>query len=414
MKKSAFSVILVFALTMFVFGNEVSLKPVFDERTELMSIVFRLAGAPEYNNNTTVESYTSKVDEYFNPFSDHEVVKLAKLVRRKNGVSYDAVMSMAVHLEIRIDSLFLIKDVLESSLDERWGNYSSPFVAQLNDFYRKTKFKYFFDSNKEFYSVVENRFSSITDKVDLNWFQTFFGAEASEKYNVIISLINYGNYGPCVRYTNGITDIFSINCAWDVDSAGIPVFRNSILKVLVHEMCHSFCNPAGDKFFPEMDTVAEKFFRINENKFNMQAYGKAYTIVNEILVRASAIMYFIDHGCTIDEVKDMILYEQGHGFIWIDQLVELLKKYENNRTQYPTFESIMPEVAKLQNSLDPEAVNNALSEYSPRIVSFSIADNSINIDPTLEEIIVVFDRPMGGVGTSWGIGGRKSYPKIQS
>lgn len=408
------SVLFLILFSATISGNTQTVKPEFDERTELLSIVFRLAGAPEYNNNKTVVSYTQKVDDYFKPFSDYEVVKLAKLVRRKNGVAYDAVMSMAIHLEIRNDSLFLIKGVLDNSLDNRWGKYTAEFVRLLNDFYTKIKFSDFFNSNMEYYSMVADRFTVVSDNIDMKWFPAFFGSESKEQYHVIISLINYGNYGACNRYENGLTDVYSINCAWEVDSAGIPVFPISILKVLVHEMCHSFCNPAGDKFFPEMKLVAEKFYSLNKLKFNSQAYGEASTVVNEILVRAAVIMYFRDHDCNADEIKEMILYEQGHGFIWIDKLVELLEKYKNDRTQYPTFESIMPEVVKLQNSLNPDSIYNSFLQYSPGIVSFSIPDNATNVDPTTEEITIVYDRPMGGFGLSYGKGGKSSYPQLVS
>ena len=48
-----------------------------DPRVELMSILFRLAGNPEYNQGR-VPSYVQDVESHFGRFRDHPVVKLAK------------------------------------------------------------------------------------------------------------------------------------------------------------------------------------------------------------------------------------------------------------------------------------------------------------------------------------------------
>ena len=57
-----------------------------DPRVELMSIVYRLAGNPEYNMGNAASPYSRAVDEH------------AQLLRQRRVISFDAVMSMAVHL----------------------------------------------------------------------------------------------------------------------------------------------------------------------------------------------------------------------------------------------------------------------------------------------------------------------------
>jgi large conductance mechanosensitive channel len=73
-----------------------------DPRVELMSIIFRLAGNPEYNQGR-VEQYTKDVESHFGQFREHRTVELARGLRRKRGVSFDACMSMAVHLKDAYD-----------------------------------------------------------------------------------------------------------------------------------------------------------------------------------------------------------------------------------------------------------------------------------------------------------------------
>ena len=78
-------------------GSARSLRVVVDPRVELLSLIFRLAGNPEYNM-ARVESYAGDAEKQFGRFRSHAVVTLAQELRGTQGVSYDAVMSMAVHL----------------------------------------------------------------------------------------------------------------------------------------------------------------------------------------------------------------------------------------------------------------------------------------------------------------------------
>ena len=69
-----------------------------DPRVELMGIIFRLAGNPEYTQGR-IPAYNAAIDSHFAAFRDHEAIRLARQLRNKDGVSYDAVMNMAVHIK---------------------------------------------------------------------------------------------------------------------------------------------------------------------------------------------------------------------------------------------------------------------------------------------------------------------------
>ncbi|MBI4324260.1 MAG: DUF4932 domain-containing protein, partial [Chloroflexi bacterium] len=78
-------------------GSGALLRINVDARVELLSLIFRLAGNPEYNQ-ARVESYAEDAERQFGTFRDHPVVALAAKLRNTQGVSYDACMGMAVHL----------------------------------------------------------------------------------------------------------------------------------------------------------------------------------------------------------------------------------------------------------------------------------------------------------------------------
>ncbi|MHC4241031.1 MAG: DUF4932 domain-containing protein, partial [Planctomycetota bacterium] len=47
--------------------------------------------------------------------------------------------------------------------------------------------------------------------------------------------------------------------------------------------------------------------------------------------------------------------EAGCGFVWTEDLDNLLKTYENNRDKYPTFESFFPEFVAFLNEYSKRA-----------------------------------------------------------
>lgn len=114
------------------------LKSRVDERMELLSIVMRLAGVPEYSNGMTPE-YNQCVDEFFTAYQDHPVVTTARKMRRKYAFRRDAVLNLAVHLKIEGDSVFFDPALTTEGMDSRTNNELTPvFIRELDDFYKKT------------------------------------------------------------------------------------------------------------------------------------------------------------------------------------------------------------------------------------------------------------------------------------
>jgi uncharacterized protein DUF4932 len=73
------------------------LSVLVDPRIELLSLVFRVAGNPEYNQGR-IASYNADVDRQFSKFRDHPAVALARELRQKSAVSYDAGMNLGILL----------------------------------------------------------------------------------------------------------------------------------------------------------------------------------------------------------------------------------------------------------------------------------------------------------------------------
>ena len=188
--------------------------PKVDERTELVSTVFRLAGADEYVNNQLAQ-YTAEIDSSFSELKDHEVVKMAKRIRLLHGISFDAVMSFAINLEIS-DQIRFNPNISDKSLEKRWKKENAEkFLVLLNQFYIESKFHEFYIKHENLYRTAENNFKEVLKEVDFEWFKHFFGKDNSGNFNLVICLINGGsNYGPKVQFKDGREELYAIIGTW--------------------------------------------------------------------------------------------------------------------------------------------------------------------------------------------------------
>ncbi|WP_158799382.1 DUF4932 domain-containing protein [Pedobacter sp. L105] len=80
-----------------------------DDRVEPLSIVFRLAGNPEYNTNFA-KSYVDDINNYFGRYKSYAVVGYAKKLAEEKGIGYSKVMFLAVHLTSSNNRFYLIKE----------------------------------------------------------------------------------------------------------------------------------------------------------------------------------------------------------------------------------------------------------------------------------------------------------------
>ena len=415
MKKVWLSFILV-STTYLTFSQNNTLTPTVDERTELLGVVFRLSEADEYVNNT-LTVYSKEIDECFANFKNHDVVKFAKKVRAKRGVSYDAVMSMAINIEIT-DSIRFLPNASIDNLDSRWGvKNAKTFIKYLNQFYRESNFHQFYRNQSRIYSIATENFNYLLKELDLQWFENFYGVKTNGSFKIIVSLTNRGYYGPKITHNDRSENIYAIMGIWETDSLRNPIFPKSVLNVLVHELNHSFCNFLVDIHYPYIQKEVEQLYNLNSSLFNDQAYGNPKTVMYEMLVRACVIKYFQNKTIDYQEFNTFIADEKNNGFLWIDKLVDWLDIYEKNRDKYPTLASFMPEVTRKIKELSFEQVKSDYEAcFVAKIVSSNIPNGAINVDPSTNYIVVKFNVPMSTTnnGASWGKKGKKYYPKREN
>jgi hypothetical protein len=322
-----------------------------DPRVELLSLIFRLAGNPEYSQ-ARVESYAKDVDEHFAPFREHAVIKHAQKLRRTRGVSFDACMSMAVHLtDVETLQEKAPFDARPEGLDSRWPlDETRVFLAEARQFVKESRFQEFFAAHQTLYRTAEKRMQALLDKeAHLEWFDEFFGVRPKASFTVALGMLNGGScYGPHCRLANGKEELYCILGIWKTDDKGLPVFDASMLETIIHEFCHSYANRIVDEHQAELKAAGEVLFPRVAAAMRRQAYGNWLTMMRESLVRACTIRYMAHYHGPAAGLLACAEHRQRQ-FLWIGNLAEQLKQYEAHRDQYPTLDCFFPQILAVFN-----------------------------------------------------------------
>lgn len=369
-------------------------KPKIDERVELLSIVFRLAESKEYSSNS-FKGYTEKINDYYLAYRNHPLINFVKKIRIENGLGYDAVMNMAIHLDNDFNPLIQFTNDIP---DTRWGKDNAvKFTQLLKKFYLDTNSRKFFKNNTSLYKKVCETFHPIYKKLDLNWYKTFYGKEPNEEFVIILSPGNgESNYGPSITLPNGIRRVYAILGVSETDTSGNAKFTfENYFSLLLHEFNHSFVNYLLEQNPKLFKSNGEKIYKAIEPEMREQAYGNWETMINEALVRAAVIKYMIDHEYSPKEIEREINEQLGRSFFWINELVDELIKYDQNRNKFKTLESYYNEIAKAYNNFASKTKDylNSRDKKRPKIISISeFTNGNQEVDHEIKTITINFDR----------------------
>jgi len=321
-----------------------------DPRVELISIIYRLAGYPEYSR-CLVPLYAKEVDAHFAGVREHPVVLLARKLRASRGVSYDAPMSLAVHLK-DAESLELRLPLAPwpDGIDRRWrAEDIREFLTQAKDFAAQAKFKEFLAARPEFYQETTSRARKlVVEQGHLEWFGNFFGERPAAQFQLVPALVNGGNcYGPHFRSgTNG--EFYCVLGVWETDWHGKPWFGKPVLETVAHEFCHSYVNPHIHARSAEFKPAGEKLFAQVKTQMQRQAYGNWQTMLHESVVRASVVRY-VAATQSAAAAERQARREVERGFSWTPELAALLGEYESKRGEFPNFGAFMPRIVAFFN-----------------------------------------------------------------
>lgn len=394
-------------------AEEPALDVRVDPRVELFSVVFRLAGNPEYSQGK-VSSYVTDVEKHFEKHRGHAVIEMAKRLRRERGVSFDAVMSMAIHVE---DAVTLEEAVpfkpRPADLDKRWNvTEARLFLEKARRFVKESDFGAFFRAHRPLYDTAVTRVRDVLQKdAGFDWFDTFFGARPDARFTLALGMLNGGAcYGPRIRVSRKQEDLYCILGVWSTDQEGLPQFDRTMLATVAHEFCHSYVNRLVEQNEKKLRKAGEAIYPHVAGEMNRQAYGNWKTMMCESLVRACVVRYIhATRGAEAAQAESRRQVQRS--FLWTPQLAELLEEYEAKRKRYETLEAFMPRIVAFFKDYAPEFAEQMETRAAgePKIVAMTPANGDTNVDPSLEEIEITFSRRMQS-GYAF-VGGGPRYPE---
>ncbi len=366
-----------------------------DPRVELLSILFRLAGNPEYHQ-CRVPAYDKAIEKYFAPFHDHQAVELA----RSLNTGFNGPMKLAVFVRDfnSLDELTPF-DRLSLHLYPTWdASKAQLFLGAARQFAADAKFAGFLQSQHPVYEVTNSRLQDLMQKADLAWLGRFFGPAAPAQLLVVPGLANGAPSYAARVSIDGAQQIYSIPGVSTVDAQGLPVFDGSWRALMVHEFADVYASPAVAKAAARMAKPAGQVYQSVAEAMRQQSCGNWSAMLQESLSRAATIEYVAEHDGP-QPAQLLIRRENAHSFFWMAELVQLLDAYRADSRAYPDFESFMPRVADYFDNLAPR-MQAIIDRVQPKVVSTSIVQGARDVDPGVTTIAVRFSIPMSRVGPS--------------
>lgn len=332
-----------------------------DELFELNGIVWRLAGAEEYNS-CRLESYADTVDSVFAPYKKHELIRFCNQIRNEYEIGYDAIPKITAYQVLKGDSVsFYTRDAAEKVVesDRRWTlETAERYLVLLDKFYRESEFHKFFLANNLLYEQAENELMECIGKcgnIDSSWFKNFFGEKLPD-FDISVSLVGgLNNYSmlqtprQCILLGVGGTSIGNL-------------FNVSTLSdIVIHELIHLYANPIVDANAKPLYATLDKLYFASDT-ITMHYYGIGReSLPYEWLTRLFSIEYKFAHKHPIYKMN--IVKEMSKGFFWMQRSFNFLQHFRNNRTEYETIYDFVPELVQfLQYSVDN--MNVIKKEYS--------------------------------------------------
>ena len=307
-----------------------------DRRVELISIVERLAGAPPYTAAASTP-YVADVDRSFGSLADDPAVAATRALIEHHGISFDAPMDLAVHLD---DKLALRGPLT----DERWrGIDIAGYVAKLQAFAARGQLDAFLAGHGAYFAAVEARLRSEIEREDpQSWFDALFGPRAGARTIVVPGLLEGpNNYGVRFEARDGALEMYQVIGLAEPDAQGLVTLTEPVLELLVHEMAHSYINPMFATRRDALEAAGKAVFALVEPAMRRQSYTTWNVMLNEAGVRAVTALYVRDRkgaSAATTTTREQVRL----GFVWTAELTDLLAGYERGR--HGDLAAFMPEL----------------------------------------------------------------------
>ncbi len=298
----------------------------FDKRLEL---IFGLQYCVFKDNKEGYNIFFETNKEYcndflalFNKYASKELIDYIKL----GGFdTFDRTASIALlldenyNLDNKINNICVNKNFNKEKLE-----------VLIKEFVKNSNYEEFYNDHKNYYEEVKKIFNSKLNKyINFNekLLTDFYGYKLTD-FEIKLYDFTIGSFG--LNIDNKIiyvANLFPKENEYEI--VGVPEF---IIRTLLHEFSHPYCNPLGNKYFKNIDITNI----INESKENgLENSYNGISVINEYVVRAAELYLlnkYLPKG--VYNIENAITKQKKLGYIHINELIKLFDKKNN----YKNFE----------------------------------------------------------------------------
>jgi len=313
-----------------------------DPRMELLAVVQHFTSWAEGGHIKSNTSYKHDIDKYFGDFPKHRVVDYTERLVDA-GFTHDAPVTFVLHHSdppgLALETPYSQYLTGRADSEERLFEFS----CALRDFAQETDFMRFYRSHQSLYDTLINEVKSLlSGKAYVQTLEDFYG-DSRSTYNLILSPLFAGGYGPTVLTGEGY-EIYGVigPCALKNTHTTFACL-GYLESMMLHEWSHSFVNPLVDE---NMDAFEESrhLFEPIKGMMKRQAYPNWRISLYEHVVRACEI-HLRDNLHEEFNKEEFLTYQEGKGFWYIGCIDSLLNSYQRRRDEFPAFSDFVPVIA---------------------------------------------------------------------
>jgi hypothetical protein len=340
-----------------VFRNEVA-PGVYVEvlpRAELLAgVLSQTSWVRERGPKGLGNSYYQALRSYFEPYRNHQAVRLAERLT-KRGFTYDAPVAFVAGLD-ELPGLGA-SNRFDAQVVRRAGTAKTlvDLEKALADLASVARFDEFLGEHSALLDdMVRNTVSEWDLAGMIDWMREFYGWRADEYHLVLVpAMFPGGGYGVSVRTASGGLALYMfVRERGTTDGAPqffLPENAKAGQWLALHEWGHSFVNPSLGKYPEQVRRLAPLYNKVGKQMREM-AYGNVGTFLNEQVLRAVVVLGVQDSSGE-EAARARVQQEESIGFYLTQRTVELLESYRRSRNEYPTFDTFVPVILRSYEEL---------------------------------------------------------------
>jgi hypothetical protein len=316
-----------------------------DERVELLGVLAhlstydgRLREALKCGPLPAANVLFQRLTCHFDAFREADAVRQFDDLTRSPSFMCDAPVKYI--LSIHRDAA---TDLFDEELIQRSGDVGAleNLRTSLSRFRHESRFDEYFRANAAAYAGIVETVETWLHGTDVAGMLEAYLGLADFQYRLILAPLLIGNYG--VHFLGGgcgVADGEAYAVVTPVDEAGSSFgSADHVLGFVWHEFLHAYVNALTDRFAVSGDEYARRVV-VDEN-LRSQFYPDWKTIIDENIIRALTIQLFTT-ASHADHADWLLQRETERGFVFVPPLIDLLREYEKNRSEYETIVDFYP------------------------------------------------------------------------